>query len=78
MPAGKLLDYFCRFNGLCICNGRLGVDCGVGKYSFVDSTGCSVIDYVIVNPSLLQNICEFTVHEPNILSDHCAVEFHIK
>lgn len=72
----KLLD-FCRFNGIRICNGRLGADYGVGKYTYVGSTGSSVIDYVIVNPLLFKNIRNFTVGEPNILSDHCPVEFSI-
>ena len=63
-----------------ICNSRLGVDYGVGKYTYVGRTGSSVIDYVIVNPLLLKNIRKFAVGEPNILSDHCRLNFlfHIK
>ena len=71
-----MLD-FCRLNGLRICNGRIGSDSGVGKYTYVGSTGCSVVDYVITNPSLLDFIHEFDIGEPNILSDHCAVQFSI-
>ena len=48
---------------------------GVGRYTYVGSTGCSVVDYVIVNPSLFNRIISFQVSEPNILSDYCAVEF---
>ena len=47
----KLLD-FCRLNTLHIANGRLGSDRGVGKYTYVGSTGQSVIDYVIATPNL--------------------------
>ena len=43
----KLLD-FCKLNGLRICNGRLGMDKGIGKYTYVGYSGRSVVDYVIV------------------------------
>ena len=58
-----------------IANGRLGSDKGIGKYTYVGSTGRSVIDYVIVSPSLLNVISTFHVGDPNILSDHCVVNF---
>ena len=70
----KLLD-FCRQNGLRVGNGRVGADKGVGKYTYVGSTGCSVIDYVIVNSSLLDVFSTFHVGDPNILTDQCMLEF---
>ena len=70
----KLLD-FCRQNGLRVVNGRVGADKGVGIYTYVGSTGCSVIDYVIVNSSLLDVFSTFHVGDPNILTDHCMLEF---
>ena len=70
----KLLD-FCKLNSLRIANGRLGSDIGVGIYTYDGSTGRSVIDYVAVNSYLLDVISDFHVGDPNILSDHCAVEF---
>ena len=72
----KLLD-FCKLNGLRICNGRLCEDYGTGKCTYVGGTCSSVLDYVIVNPSLFQCISSFQIHVPNILSDHCFVEFSI-
>ena len=54
---------------------RIGSDKGIGKYTFVGSTGHSVIDYVIATPSLLNVIRTFHVGEPNILSDHCLIDF---
>ena len=72
---GRKLLNFCKFNSLRIANGRLGLDKGVGKYTCVGSTSRSVIDYVIVNPSLFDVICDFHVGDPNILSDHCGIEF---
>ena len=44
----KLLD-FCRQNELRICNGRLGDDKNIGKFTFTGSSGRSVVDYVIIN-----------------------------
>ena len=70
----KLLD-FCKLNSLRIANGRLGSDNGVGKYTYVGSTGRSIIDYVAVNSYLLDVISDFHVGDPNSLSDHCAVNF---
>ncbi|MEW8146389.1 MAG: hypothetical protein AB2788_11585, partial [Candidatus Thiodiazotropha endolucinida] len=72
----KLLD-FCKLNGLRICNGRLGTDKGIGKYTYVGSSGSSVVDYVIVSESLLNNISQFCVCDPNILSDHCTLTFSL-
>ena len=34
-----------------------------------------MVDYVICNPTLFEVIRKFKVCEPNILSDHCALEF---
>ena len=60
-----------------ICNGRIGEDKEIGKYTYVGSTGSSVVDYVLTNPTMLELINKFRVREPNILSDHCVVEFSI-
>ena len=51
----KLLD-FCKLNGLRICNGRFGQDKGVGKYTYIGSTGSSVVNYVIMSPSLIEHL----------------------
>ena len=72
----KLLD-FCRKNELRICNGRLGDDRNIGKFTFTGSSGRSVVDYVITIPSMFDAIKKFRVCEPNILSDHCVLEFSL-
>lgn len=72
---GRKLLEFCRLNCLRICNGRLGSDKGIGKFTYVGSTGRSVVDYVIVSSALLKCFLKFEVSEPTILSDHCAVKF---
>ena len=70
----KLLD-FCKLNSLRICNGRLGKDKGVGKYTYVGGPGSSVVDYVLVSESIINLISKFNIGGRNILSDHCAVYF---
>ena len=75
---GRKLLAFCKENSLRIANGRIGSDKGIGKYTFVGSSGSSVIDYVLVNPSLLPIISTFHVSEPNILSDHCLIDFSLR
>ena len=39
------------------------------------SKGCSVVDYVVCSANLLQYVKTFYVADPNILSDHCLIEF---
>jgi len=46
-----------------------------GKYTFIGRTGSSVVDYVLASPNLFQYIDTLRVHEPNILSDHCLIDF---
>ncbi|MEW8548380.1 MAG: reverse transcriptase family protein, partial [Candidatus Thiodiazotropha sp.] len=74
---GRKLLEFCKLNGLRICNGRFGQDKGVGKYTYIGSTGSSVVDYVIASPLLLECLSTFHVDDPNILSDHCALYFSL-
>ena len=59
-------------------NGRVGSDRGVGKYTFVGSRGSSVVDYVLTSQELFNLIEDFDVQEPNIMSDHCLVNFSSK
>ena len=72
----KLLD-FCKQNGLRICNGRIGEDRNFGKCTFIGNAGRSLVDYVISNPSMFEVFRKFRVCEPNILSDHCVLEFSL-
>ena len=72
---GTLLIDFCIQTGLRVANGRVGVDATEGKCTYVGSNGSSLIDYVIVSEDLLEIFSEFYVSDPNILSDHCVVNF---
>ena len=75
---GKLLIDFCKESGLRIINGRIGEDAEVGKYTFIGSQGKSVVDYVIVSPSLMELFKTFKVEEPNLFSDHCCIRFSVE
>lgn len=74
---GLLLLDFCKQTGLRIMNGRVGKDIGLGKYTFVGSGGSSVVDYILASQDLFNFVKEFEVLEPNILSDHCCIEFSL-
>ena len=72
----ELLD-FCRQTGLRILNGRAGVDGNIGKCTYVGSAGRSLVDYVIVSQEIFSLVDNFSVSDPNILSDHCIVNFSL-
>ena len=72
---GNRLLELCKQTGLRIMNGRVCNDRDIGRYTFVGSRGSSVVDYVIATQNLFKNVTSFNVHEPNILSDHCVVDF---
>jgi len=56
-------------------NGRVGKDKGIGRYTYVGSSGSSLVDYVIPTQNLFSFVDTFVVKEPNILSDHCLIDF---
>ena len=70
---GLLLLDFCKQIGIRIMNGRVGDDYGIGRYTFVETRGSSVVDYVLSSQDLFTYVSHFKVHYPNILSDHCLL-----
>ena len=58
---GYQLIELCKSAGIVIFNGRTGTGKGVGEYTRVDTTGCSVVDYMIGSTSLLDRIINFTI-----------------
>ena len=50
----------------------------LGQYTYVGSTGRSVVDYLLINSYLFDLICDFHVGDPNILSDHCTIGFSLQ
>jgi len=71
---GLLLLDFCKQTRLCIMNGRLDKDLNE-NFTYVGRTGSSVVDYVIATQNLFPFVNHFKVHEPNLFSDHCVVDF---
>ena len=74
---GLLLLEFCKQTGLRIVNGRVGIDKGMGKCTFVGSRGYSVVDYVLSTQDLFKCVNQFEVHDPNVVSDHCLITFSV-
>ena len=72
---GLLLLELCKQTGVRIMNERVGNDSGIGRYTFVGHRGSSVVDYVLGSQEMFDFVKSFEVQEPNILSDHCLVNF---
>ena len=74
---GHLLLDLCKQTGLRILNGRIGNDKNIGRYTYIGHNGSSVVDYIISSQNLLNYVTFFNVDDPNILSDHCLIDFTI-
>ena len=72
---GDLLK-MCNTDNIFIVNGRIGNDPEC-KLTCHTSRGQSVVDYFIVNGTLLKNIKMFAVSELTPLSDHCSVSIQL-
>ena len=70
---GSLLINFCRQTGLHIANGRVGEDAAEGTYGWL-----SITDYALVSQNLLKQFVTFYVNDPDILSDHCVINFSLR
>ena len=75
---GKQLLEFCNTCGLIILNGRVGRDKGIGKFTRIDTTGNSVVDYLICRPESAHLVCYFNVHQRFPESDHLPVVFSLR
>lgn len=71
---GNLLLECCKRCGLFICNGRIFTDRTIGRNTCKDS---SLVDYLIVHPSMFDFISYFKVEDFNpMFSDvHCRLSF---
>ena len=64
---GRNLIDMCKCQELCIVNGRMGTDKGIGCTTYDDKT---VIDYVLCTPDLLAKVLDFKVDKFDpLLSD---------
>ena len=59
---GKQLLSFCKTSNLFIMNGRVGHDRGVGGFTRIDTTGKSVVDYLLTTPPTFAMIRDFCIH----------------
>ncbi|WAR29251.1 hypothetical protein MAR_002819, partial [Mya arenaria] len=66
---GKFLLQFCITYSLCIVNGRVGSDKGVGDFTYYGGIGSSVVDYFICSHSMYE-ICNNFKVDANPESDH--------
>ncbi len=57
---GKALLELCKNYWVCIYNGQIGSDKGIGKETTTDG---SVIDYVITSPFVISKTTDFVVHD---------------
>ena len=75
---GKMLIELWKSTGMLIVNGRIGNDKGIGASTRVDTTGSSVVDYVIVTPRLFKEIIGFTIGPKFPESDHLPLAMTLK
>ena len=68
----QLLD-LCKSTGMLILNGRMGRDKGIGEFTRDDTTGRSVVDYMIGTPRLFDLVQHFQVLDKFPESDHRAI-----
>lgn len=69
---GKKLLEFCKGTGLCIVNGRCGLDKGIGKYTFSKENQNSTIDYALIQAKYFDNIKNFYIDQ----FDPCLSDAH--
>ena len=62
-------------SNLIIANGRSHHDADIGNFAYCTQSGLSVVDYLLLHPSDIHTISEFTVLEFNKFSDHAPLFF---
>ena len=68
-----LLDLY-KQTGRRIINGWFDKDI-IGRYTHLGARGSSLVDYVITTQNLLNTVDSLCVKDPNILSDHCLIDY---
>jgi hypothetical protein len=75
---GPELLTLCKSTGLRIMNGRIHNDQNIGKFTFIKTTGKSVVDYLLAAESNADLITHFEVGTKMPESDHCPLLFNLK
>ena len=68
---GNQLQQFCQDNDLVVLNGRTVSD-NIGEFTFVETTGASVIDYIMVNSPAIKHVRDMIVKSTSC-SAHSAL-----
>ena len=76
--SGLRLFQLCKDSDMCIVNGRIGQDKGIGLFTFQGTQGSSLIDYVLLTPDFMDNISDFVIYDITSFSDHTPVEISFK
>ena len=74
---GNLLIDICKDLQLRILNGRFLGD-SLGYFTFYNSNGQSIVDYMIASQNIFYDIEHFSVHSPVEFSDHCLITVYMK
>ena len=53
-------------------------DKNIGKFTFYESRGSSVVDYLLADVKVWDLLENFAVHDVSSKSDHCPIEFSIR
>ena len=75
---GRVTVEMCKATNIKIANGRIFQDEDIGKFTFHESRGSSVVDYLLAVLKVWDLIENFAVHDISCYSDHCAIEFSIR
>ena len=68
----------CKSTNMVILNGRIGLDKGIGHFTRVDTTGCSVVDYLLSSICMIDEVKHFAVQPKLPESDHLALTYCFK
>ena len=74
---GTNLLELCKASGLRIVNGRTDNDAGVGEFTYTNTNGRSVVDYLLCSEDMFSCITSFEVGSINEHSDHAALHFAV-
>ncbi|CAC5407606.1 unnamed protein product [Mytilus coruscus] len=74
---GRKLLRLCQSTGLRVCNGR-SVSDKIGKLTFYNHIGSSVIDYALIHKNYSNLVNEFVVMDFNMWSDHAPVRLTLE
>ena len=68
---GRQLIDLCKTTGMMIFNGRLGNDCGTGKFTRIQGASAGVVDYAFGSTTLFDKIIELMINFQNPTMSLC-------